>query len=140
MVMSPKLRFDVLRRDGFNCVYCGAGGRSVILEVDHRIAKSNGGSDDMENLVTSCLTCNRGKGASDCDEPRAHPMAGVAFHMMKNGEIDRQGIITGGHGDKIQVTYFDWFTGLPSMESVIAFDAVKDMRLYADCDAMNSAD
>lgn len=57
------LRFKVLERDGFRCVYCG---RSPIedgvkLEVDHVYPKSKGGSDSMENLVTACWECNQGK-------------------------------------------------------------------------------
>lgn len=57
-----KLRFTVLQRDGFRCVYCGAtaqdGGR---LEVDHVIPRSKGGEDSQDNLVTSCRWCNLGK-------------------------------------------------------------------------------
>ena len=35
-------------------------------EVDHVVAKANGGTDDMTNLVPACWTCNlakRAKGA-----------------------------------------------------------------------------
>jgi hypothetical protein len=35
----------------------------VVLHVDHIIASSAGGSDGMENLATSCSTCNLGKSA-----------------------------------------------------------------------------
>ena len=61
-VISPKLRFDVLRRDKFVCQYCGACGPDVELEVDHIIPVSRGGSDDISNLKTACINCNRGKG------------------------------------------------------------------------------
>ena len=60
--ISPKLRFDVFRRDKYVCQYCGACGPKVELEVDHKIPVSRGGTDDMDNLVTSCIKCNRGKG------------------------------------------------------------------------------
>ena len=33
----------------------------VVLEVDHIMPRSKNGSDDMENLITSCFDCNRGK-------------------------------------------------------------------------------
>ena len=61
--LSPKLRYEVFRRDKFVCQYCGACGPNVELEVDHKIPVSRGGTDDMSNLVTSCVRCNRGKGA-----------------------------------------------------------------------------
>lgn len=61
--ISKKLRFKILSRDRFRCVYCGAGPRETKLHIDHKIAKSNGGSDLEENLVTACLECNLGKGA-----------------------------------------------------------------------------
>lgn len=61
--LSKKVRFEVFKRDGFVCQYCGAHPPSVVLEVDHIIAVANGGGDEMDNLITACLPCNRGKGA-----------------------------------------------------------------------------
>lgn len=63
--MSKKLRFDVFKRDGFACQYCGAHPPNAVLEVDHVKAVSNGGTNDIDNLVTACFPCNRGKGAGD---------------------------------------------------------------------------
>lgn len=57
------LRFRVLLRDQFKCVYCGRTPREddVKLEVDHVHPKSKGGQDTMDNLVTACWECNQGK-------------------------------------------------------------------------------
>lgn len=61
--MSPKLRYEVLKRDGFRCVLCGRGREDgVKLEVDHIIPVSKGGRTTMSNLRTLCMDCNRGKG------------------------------------------------------------------------------
>ena len=60
--INPKLRYEVLKRDRFKCRYCGAKGKYVKLEVDHIIPVSRGGTDDIDNLRTSCFKCNRGKG------------------------------------------------------------------------------
>lgn len=38
-------------------------GREVMLTKDHIKAKSNGGSDDLENLQPMCMTCNTKKGS-----------------------------------------------------------------------------
>ncbi len=46
-------------------MYCGAQPPSVVLEVDHVIAKSQGGTDDPENLLTACFECNRAKHVID---------------------------------------------------------------------------
>lgn len=58
-----RLRWVVLQRDGFACQYCGAAAPDVKLEVDHVLAVCNGGTDDLDNLRTSCYACNRGKEA-----------------------------------------------------------------------------
>jgi hypothetical protein len=59
--LSKKTRFDVFKRDGFICQYCGAHPPSAILEVDHIHPVADGGSNDIDNLVTACFDCNRGK-------------------------------------------------------------------------------
>lgn len=56
-----KLRWKILERDKYTCQYCGQSAPNVMLEVDHRIALADGGTDDEPNLVTSCWACNRGK-------------------------------------------------------------------------------
>ena len=61
--LSKKTRFEVFKRDGFICGYCGSHPPSVVLEVDHILAVASGGDNSEENLITSCFDCNRGKGA-----------------------------------------------------------------------------
>lgn len=66
--LKPSLRFEIFKRDGFTCQYCGGRSPEVVLEVDHVIAVANGGSNDPANLVTSCYLCNRGKSATPLTE------------------------------------------------------------------------
>jgi len=61
------MRFEVFKRDNFTCRYCGKSSPEVILEIDHVDPKSNGGTNDPLNLVTSCWECNRGKGSIPLD-------------------------------------------------------------------------
>lgn len=61
MSLSKRLRFEVFKRDGFKCAYCGRTPPNVVLEVDHIEPKSKGGKDDINNLITACFDCNRGK-------------------------------------------------------------------------------
>lgn len=62
--LSKKTRFEVFKRDGFKCQYCGAHPPAVILEPDHIKPVADGGTNDMDNLVTACFSCNRGKAAN----------------------------------------------------------------------------
>lgn len=59
--ISKKVRFEVFKRDGFKCQYCGQAAPEVILEVDHINPVSKGGGNDLMNLITSCKPCNAGK-------------------------------------------------------------------------------
>ena len=63
--LTKKLRFEIFKRDGFKCQYCGNTINESVLEVDHIVPVAEGGSNDEENLITSCFDCNRGKGARD---------------------------------------------------------------------------
>lgn len=57
-----KMRFKILVRDEFTCQYCGRGVKDKIkLEVDHIKPFSKGGTNTINNLITSCLECNNGK-------------------------------------------------------------------------------
>lgn len=61
--LSKRTRFEVFKRDGFACQYCGAHPPSVLLHADHITAVANDGDNEMDNLVTACEACNLGKGA-----------------------------------------------------------------------------
>lgn len=61
VAVSKRLRFEVFKRDGFVCQYCGSHPPDAILECDHIIPVCEGGSSDIENLIASCFACNRGK-------------------------------------------------------------------------------
>lgn len=60
--ISKKTRFEVFKRDGFTCQYCGRMAPDVILEIDHITPVVEGGKNNIMNLITSCFDCNRGKG------------------------------------------------------------------------------
>jgi hypothetical protein len=59
--VSKRLRFAVLARDKFRCVYCGATPDVTELHVDHIHPVARGGSNAIGNLVTACRDCNLGK-------------------------------------------------------------------------------
>jgi len=59
--LSKRIRFEIFKRDGFKCRYCGRTSDEVGMEIDHVVAVASGGQDEVENLVTACVECNRGK-------------------------------------------------------------------------------
>jgi len=79
MAISKKIRFEVFKRDGFACAYCGKTPPTVTLEVDHIDPKSKGGKDDINNLITACFDCNRGK--------KAIPLTKIPNRLSENLEI-----------------------------------------------------
>ncbi|GMV52998.1 MAG: HNH endonuclease [Chlorobi bacterium] len=59
-------RKNILRRDGFTCMYCGD--RRLPLTIDHVIPRSRGGVEQWENLVCACVKCNNRKGSRTPEE------------------------------------------------------------------------
>ncbi|EMA31432.1 HNH endonuclease [Halobiforma nitratireducens] len=51
-----QLRQETLRRDGYACTRCGADDRT--LQAHHVVPRSQGGPDDLENLLTLCRPCH----------------------------------------------------------------------------------
>lgn len=84
MSISARKRFEILKRDGFACHYCGRRVPQVILHVDHIVARANGGTDDPGNLIAACVGCNLGKHTADVlgDDERLHIWAGNADHAI----------------------------------------------------------
>lgn len=83
--MNKRKRFSVLKRFGFQCVYCGRKPPEVTLEVDHRESRVTGGSDEDDNLVAGCRDCNRGKvPMSDRDDD------GIVIVFGSDGRIDHK--------------------------------------------------
>lgn len=66
--ISKKTRFEVFKRDGFMCQYCGAHPPSVILHVDHIVPLALDGANHIDNYVTACQPCNLGKSATSLAE------------------------------------------------------------------------
>ena len=54
-------RKNIFTRDGFKCLYCGAHGSKIVLELEHIVPKSRGGQGTWENVCASCHACNQKK-------------------------------------------------------------------------------
>ena len=55
-------RTNVFTRDEFTCQYCGEQPPRSQLNLDHVVPRAQGGRTSWENVVASCVSCNRRKG------------------------------------------------------------------------------
>lgn len=65
---GQRLRFEIFKRDGFRCLYCGATPVQKVLRVDHVVPVVEGGKTTHDNLVTACFDCNAGKSGVPLDK------------------------------------------------------------------------
>ena len=63
-------RANVFTRDKFTCQYCGQQPQRSQLNLDHVIPRSLGGRTTWENVVCSCVDCNRRKGGRTPQQAR----------------------------------------------------------------------
>ena len=73
--LSKRIRFEVFKRDDFTCQYCGKQPPETVLHVDHIHPVSKGGSDGIDNLITSCADCNLGKSDKELGDKAVRPDA-----------------------------------------------------------------
>ncbi|NET01023.1 MAG: HNH endonuclease [Sphaerospermopsis sp. SIO1G2] len=59
--IPPEVRKFVYQRDKYQCQSCGKTAQETQLSIDHIIPLSRGGKNDISNLQTLCLTCNKRK-------------------------------------------------------------------------------
>ncbi len=81
-------RINIYARDQNTCQYCGVRFPRSELNLDHVVPRSQGGRSTWENVVCSCIGCNRRKGGSTprqagvrlirkAAKPRWSPVLGV---------------------------------------------------------------
>lgn len=87
--LSKRTRFEIFKRDGFQCVYCGVTPDRAILRVDHVQPVAEGGGDEPENLVTACFDCNAGKGPVPLEE-RKHSVGKATDEAKEQPEQIRE--------------------------------------------------
>ena len=58
----------LLEKHGHICQYCGGESKDTVLQVEHMVSKTNGGSDSIKNLNLACRSCNSEKGGHNLDQ------------------------------------------------------------------------
>ena len=84
-MLDKVIKAKIKKRDGYTCGYCGCKNK-LLMTIDHRVAKTRGGSDDEANLVTACFFCNQLKGSKTESEFKKFVKSLVA--MKELGHLD----------------------------------------------------
>jgi 5-methylcytosine-specific restriction endonuclease McrA len=90
-------RANVMTRDGFTCQYCGERPSRANLNLDHVVPRAHGGRSTWENVVASCVDCNRRKGGRTPEQaglhllraparPRWTPLASLPLSHSRHAE------------------------------------------------------
>ena len=90
-------RANVFTRDKYTCQYCGIRPPRSQLNLDHVIPRSLGGRSTWENVVCSCVDCNRRKGGKTPEQarlrlqrrpsrPRWTPIMNIALSNVRYAE------------------------------------------------------
>ena len=79
--LTNRERFEILKRDGFSCHYCGRRAPNVELQIDHIEAVANGGTNDQSNLIAACFECNSGKSATSILDS-APDFGSMSYHQI----------------------------------------------------------
>ncbi len=65
-------RHNIFLRDKNTCQYCGERFDTKELNLDHVVPKHQGGHTTWENIVCSCVDCNRRKGNRTPEQAHMH--------------------------------------------------------------------
>lgn len=69
----------------YQCANCHQWFPKSEIDVDHRIAKRLGGTDDLWNLQAMCKHCNRSKGKNSTQGEMVQTVAAGAINGLLNG-------------------------------------------------------
>lgn len=67
---SKSKRLKIAEKCNWHCAYCGLKLSHSTLVIDHVIPKYDGGSNDISNLLPSCISCNSTKGKKTLEQFR----------------------------------------------------------------------
>jgi len=118
--ISSKTRWDVFRRDGFKCIYCGS---CEELVIDHVDPFARGGIDSQDNFATACRRCNSGKR----DKVLVPPLA------VNQEFFDEQRVVSSGVSYRNHL-HKDWGQALQHADCFSAVEYIADKKLCQGAD------
>lgn len=100
--ISKRVRFEIFKRDAFQCQYCGKHPPNCILHVDHVIPLSKGGDNDPSNLITACDSCNLGKSNISLDRSSIGKKPDISIIKEKEAQIRAYNDMMADIADRIE--------------------------------------
>lgn len=101
------IRTQILSRDGFACVQCGA---TDDLTIDHIVPRCAGGTHETENLRTLCRACNSARPVQGIALEQDIARARTCTHVQAHGEgkgRERKGREQEGKGKEVSSAVAD---------------------------------
>jgi hypothetical protein len=132
--IRKSVRFEVFKRDSFVCQYCGEKAPDVVLEVDHITPVSDGGTNEILNLVTACRACNSGKSNKKlCDsasldksraqaedlQERRNQLEMIAQWHLSLLDVEAEGVL---HLERL------WFSSVMQQDTSLTDEARDELR------------
>jgi len=113
-------RFRIFTRDNFTCRYCGSQPPDVQLVIDHLIPVCDGGTNDDDNLIASCVECNQGKGSKSLphDGPTAVECARIAQERLEQIDLAELAAQAAGARTRLRETVVNYLCSLLGCEDV----------------------
>lgn len=133
--LTKKVRFEVFKRDGFKCMYCGAEAPKAVLHVDHINPVAKGGSNEILNLVTSCMDCNAGKSDRTLSDDSAVMKQRRQLDELHERREQMEMMLSWRDGmkgladDELEAVQVHFSRALPGW-SIRSENAIKDVRIY----------
>lgn len=66
--VNKNRKIKLLIKEEFKCHYCKTEINIETVSIDHKVPRSNGGSNDLGNLLASCYECNNKKGSESYED------------------------------------------------------------------------
>lgn len=146
--ISKRMRFEVFKRDNFTCQYCSAKPPKVPLELDHIVPVSKDGKNSMDNLITACFDCNRGKSDIELDnvpQPLTERMENRKLAQIQYLEykkiIKKDEKIIKDDIDSVELIFSNWFDDyiLTDKFRITVKKFIKDIGIEKTKSAMEKA-
>lgn len=81
--LTTKERHLIYNKCNGHCAYCGCELEYKKMQVDHVTPLRVGGVDELENMLPSCMSCNRYKATLDLEDFRIY-LSGIPKRLMRD--------------------------------------------------------
>lgn len=143
--VSTRTRFEIFKRDGFRCAYCGCTPIDGVLHVDHIKPVADGGGHEDENLITACDKCNMGKSDVPLEDKRfkvGDPLRAAEHAKQLHSYLEAQKEVVAAKQQAERFLIDTWCSTLEvetyskQLPSILA-NAVSEFGMESVCDFMS---